>query len=126
MMHALRLSSAVLAVSLSVACSSSPSRLPPPPQAPPADPSGGSAAPARQPDSADSRTNLDDEMIKRGYKPALYRGERVYCRNEVLTGSNLASKICLTADQIEDRERTGKDILNGNRPAGCMPKSGCN
>jgi hypothetical protein len=65
-------------------------------------------------------------MIKRGYKPALYRGERVYCRNEVLTGSNLASKICLTADQIEDRERTGKDILNGNRPAGCMPKSGCN
>jgi len=66
-------------------------------------------------------------MRKWGYKPALYRGERVYCRNEALTGSNLESKVCLTAQQIDDQERAAKDILNGNRPAGCVPtKEGCN
>jgi hypothetical protein len=69
---------------------------------------------------------VDDAMRKRGYSPAIYRGERVYCRNEALTGSNLASKVCLTAKQIDDQERAGKDILNGNRPAGCLPKNPCN
>ena len=74
-----------------------------------------------------SQTDMDNDMRKRGYKPAFYRGERVYCRNEALTGSNLESKVCLTAKQIEDQERSGKDILNGNRQAGCLPtKSGCN
>jgi hypothetical protein len=65
-------------------------------------------------------------MRKQGYKPAIYRGERVYCRNEILTGSNLASKVCLTAKQIEELERGGKDILNGTRQAGCLPKNPCN
>jgi hypothetical protein len=70
---------------------------------------------------------MDNSMRKRGYKPAFYRGERVYCRNEALTGSNLQSKVCLTAEQIDNQERVGKGILNGNRPAGCMPtKEGCN
>jgi hypothetical protein len=64
-------------------------------------------------------------MRKRGYKPMIYRGERVYCRNEAVTGSNLESKVCLTAKQIEDQERSGKDILNGSRPAGCMRKLDC-
>jgi hypothetical protein len=74
-----------------------------------------------------SQTDVDNDMRKRGYKPTVYRGERVYCRNEALTGSNLESKVCLTAKQIEDQERSGKDILNGNRQAGCSPtKSGCN
>jgi hypothetical protein len=65
-------------------------------------------------------------MRKRGYSPGIYRGERVYCRSEALTGSNLESKVCLTAKQIDDQERAGKDILNGNRPAGCLPKNPCN
>jgi hypothetical protein len=74
-----------------------------------------------------SQTDVDNDMRKRGYKPAIYRGERVYCRNEALTGSNLESKVCLTAIQIEDQERSGKGILNRNRQAGCLPtKSGCN
>jgi hypothetical protein len=81
----------------------------------------------RQPAGARSQTDVDREMRQRGYKPASYRGERVYCRNELLTGSNLASKVCLTVQQIEDQERSGKEILNVNRPAGCTPTKGvCN
>jgi hypothetical protein len=80
-------------------------------------------APPTQLSAADP---LDIAMRKRGYQPATVRGERVYCRSEALTGSNLQSKVCRTAKQIEDQERAGKDVLNGNRPAGCLPKTGCN
>jgi hypothetical protein len=75
-----------------------------------------------------SQADVDVAMRKRGYKPASFRGGRVYCREENLTGSNLASKVCLTARQIEDQEQAGKDILTRNRPAGCAPSkmTGCN
>jgi hypothetical protein len=87
----------------------------------------GALAPAQAANVDRSQTDVDNDMRKRGYKPTIYRGERVYCRNEALTGSNLESKVCLTAKQIEDQERSGKDILNGNRQAGCLPtKTGCN
>jgi hypothetical protein len=85
---------------------------------------GDTSAPALEVDR--SQADVDTALRKRGYKPASYRGERVYCRSEALTGSNLESKVCLTAKQIEDQERAAKDILNGNRPAGCLAKTGCN
>jgi hypothetical protein len=85
---------------------------------------GDTLAPALDVDR--SQADIDTALRKRGYKPTSYRGERVYCRSEALTGSNLKSKVCLTAKQIEDQERAAKDILNGNRPAGCLPKPGCN
>ena len=88
--------------------------------------SRGALAPTRGAEVGRSQTDVDNAMRKRGYTPASYRGERVYCRNEALTGSNLESKVCLTAKQIEDQERAGKDILNGPRPAGCLPKNPCN
>jgi hypothetical protein len=87
--------------------------------------SSGAVAPAQAANVDRSQTDVDNDMRKRGYKPAIYRGERVYCRNQALTGSNLESKVCLTARQIEDQEQSGKDILNRNRPAGCLPV-GCN
>jgi hypothetical protein len=91
------------------------------------DSKAGDALASAQPGDVDrSQADVDIAMRKRGYQPATYRGERVYCRYESLTGSNLKSKVCLTANQIEDQERAAKDILNGNRPAGCLPKTGCN
>jgi hypothetical protein len=100
-----RLSYCVLAILLLSACAGSPVRV--------------SAPPVAQPD-------MDNAMRKRGYKPALYRGERVYCRNETITGSNLQTKVCLTARQIEDLERSGKDMLTGPHPDGCGPETrGC-
>jgi len=89
--------------------------------------SSGALAPAQAAKVDRSQVDVDNDMRKRGYKPTIYRGERVYCRNEALTGSNLESIVCLTAKQIEDQERSGKDILNRNRQAGCLPtKTGCN
>lgn len=122
MMHVmLKISIGAFVFSLTSACTSSPPRASAPTQ--PAAVEGSPAAVERSP------TDVEVAMRKRGYKPAIYRGERVYCRNETLTGTNLESKICLTAEQIEAEERTGKDILNGNRsagrPPGCVPSTGC-
>jgi hypothetical protein len=91
-----------------------------------ANPDGSASAAVQPPDAANAQTDVDNAMRKRGYKPALYRGERVYCRNEALTGSNLETKVCLTARQIEDQERLGKDMLTGPHPDGCGPQTrGC-
>ena len=112
----LRLSAGVLAVALACACTNSPTRAVST-QAPP---------PGRLSDGGASQADVDGAMRKRGYKPALYRGERVYCRNEMITGSNLQTKVCMTARQIEDQERSGKDMLTGPHPDGCGPETkGC-
>lgn len=111
----LRLSAGALTVALACACTNPPARAVST-QAPP---------PSRLSDGA-SQADVDSAMRKRGYKPALYRGERVYCRNEMITGSNLQTKVCLTARQIEDQERSGKDMLTGPHPDGCGPETkGC-
>jgi hypothetical protein len=92
---------------------------PPVPSAGQPQPAAETAAPAA------SDSDVDAAMRKRGYQPAMYRGERVYCRKQPITGSNLETRVCQTARQIEAQEQAGKDILNTNRPAGCYTKS-CN
>jgi len=82
----LRLAYCTLSIALSSGCSGSPLRVPPPQQ-----------VRKQTPDAATTQPDVDEAMRKRGYKPALYRGERVYCRNETITGSNLETKVCLTA-----------------------------
>ncbi len=126
---ALRLSMGALAALLIAACAI------PPPGASATQrvlygnpPRGADTSGTGQPAAVDPpQKDVDMAMRKRGYQPATFRGERVYCRYEAVTGSNLQSKVCRTAKQIDDQERAGKDVLNGNRPAGCMPKTeGCN
>ena len=115
----LRISVGALALSLISACAGSPPRASPTPQVVPSAPTQPSAVDA-------SQTDIDIAMRKRGYQLATFRGQRVYCRNEAVTGSNLQSKVCRTAKEIEDQEQAGKDVLNGYRPAGCLPTSSCN
>lgn len=88
------------------------------------------SAPSLPPGSAGNRggamssqADVDRAMRQRGYTLASYRGERVYCRTEAITGSNLESRVCLTGRQIADQERAGQDLLNQTRPAGCPPKT---
>jgi hypothetical protein len=122
----LRICVVALVFSLISACASSPQRAPQPQPALSGKQLevGGTSAPAQPP--AVDPSQIDIAMRKRGYQPATVRGERVYCRKEPLTGSNLESKVCRTAKEIDDQERAGKDVLNQNRPAGCLPRSGCN
>jgi hypothetical protein len=128
MMNAvLRSSLGLCAVLLASACSSSLPRGTSPQAV--ADPqSSGASTPATAAKLDRSQIDVDNDMRKRGYKPMTYGGERVYCRNVALTGSNLESKVCLTAIQIDEQERSGKEILNNrNRQAVCTPmKTGCN
>lgn len=105
----------MLAGALVCACSTMATRVARSPGDPPNAPS----------DAAAAQAAVDGAMRRRGYKPELYQGNRVYCRNETLTGSNLPSKICLTAQQITDQEQAGKAIVNGYRPAGCQPPNPC-
>jgi hypothetical protein len=112
----------VLTVSLASACSSLSRRVSPMQQVPSGNQiSDSSSSPPTDPRS---QTDVDNAMRKRGYKLASFRGERVYCRNEALTGSNFKSNVCLTAKQIEDQGRAGKDILDGKHPVGCLPSKG--
>ena len=104
----------MLVVALISACAGSPARV----SAPPVRSRIRAALrrPNNRPTPPNSKSDVDNALRKRGYKPALYRGERVYCRNETITGSNLETKVCLTARQIEDLERSGKDMLDGSAP----------
>ena len=138
----LRISIGALAVSLTSACSSLPPRASPTPQGlsgnqtdervsvsatmgTQSDPETARTVALTQAVDADrSQADTDTAMRKRGYTPVNYRGERVYCRKQAITGSNLESNLCLTARQIEDQARATKDIINGYRPAGCPPKTG--
>jgi hypothetical protein len=123
----LRVSGAVTLLLIS-ACASSPPPATATQQAPPGNHLAGAgiSAPSQPPAVDPPQGDIDTALRKRGYQPATFRGERVYCRNEALTGSNLKSKVCRTAKEIEDQERAGEDVLNGNRPAGCLPRTGCN
>jgi hypothetical protein len=110
------LSAGLICVALTYGCSSSMTR-----------PAPAQASPSPRPAAADaSQTDVDSAMRKRGYTPELRKGEKVYCRKETLTGSNLQSKLCFTAEQIEEQERAGQDIFYRNRPAGCQQNGGCN
>ena len=118
-----------LAFSLISACASSPPPASPTQQVLFGNQLAGTATspPTRSSAVNPPQSDVDIAMRKRGYQPATFGGERVYCRKEALTGSNLQNKVCRTAKQIEDQERAGKDVLNANRPAGCVPtRTGCN
>jgi hypothetical protein len=122
----LRISLGALAFSLISACASAPPRASPARQVLSGNQPGGAVTSVAAQQSAVDPSQSEIAMRKRGYQPATFRGERVYCRKEALTGSNLQNKVCRTAKEIEDQERAGKDVLNGNRPPGCLPKTGCN
>jgi hypothetical protein len=123
----LRISVGALGLSLIFACAGPTPRPPSTRQVLPGNQLVGAAPPAPIQLSADTpQADVDVAMRKRGYQPATFRGERVYCRSEPLTGSNLQTRVCRTAKEIEDQERAGKEVLNGNRPAGCLPRTGCN
>jgi hypothetical protein len=122
----LRFAVGALALALISACAGSPPRASATQQPASGNQLVSAGTPAPTPASAADPLQTDNALRKRGYQPATFRGERVYCRKEPLTGSNLETKVCRTAKQIEDEERAGKDVLNGNHPAGCMPKTvGC-
>jgi hypothetical protein len=58
---------------------------------------------------------VDAGLVKAGYSVMRRGGEILYCRNEVLTGQRIGTRLCLTAAQIQDEKQNvtkAKDLLN--------------
>ena len=59
---------------------------------------------------------IDQDLVSRGYTPAIRHGQRVYCREQSVTGTHFTQKKCMTADQIKEAAESTKDYLNAPRP----------
>jgi hypothetical protein len=70
---------------------------------------------------------VDASLVKAGYSLMRRHGEVLYCRNEVITGQRIGTRICLTAGQIQDEKQNvtkAKDLLN--QPANRCLGASCN
>jgi hypothetical protein len=76
--------------------------------------SGAGAAPAG---------DVDASLVKEGYTVLRRHDQVLYCRTEIITGNRIATRICLTAAQIQDQKRDlvkSKDLLNGPALGHCV------
>jgi hypothetical protein len=58
---------------------------------------------------------VDPRLVKAGYAVVRRKGAIFYCRNEVITGQRIGSRVCLTAGQIQDEKQNvnkAKDLLS--------------
>ncbi|HME40691.1 MAG TPA: hypothetical protein VKG63_17180 [Steroidobacteraceae bacterium] len=73
-------------------------------------------APGTASDAAAAPTGVvDASLVKAGYSVMRRRGEVLYCRNEIITGQRIATRICLTAAQIQVEKQNvtkARDLLN--------------
>jgi hypothetical protein len=94
--------------------------------APPA--SAARPASAASPASATTPASaVDAGLVKAGYSVMKRHGEVLYCRNEVITGQRIGTRICLTAGQIQTEKQNvtkARDLLN--QPANRCLGASCN
>jgi hypothetical protein len=69
---------------------------------------------------------IDQDLVSRGYTPAIRHGQRVYCREQSVTGTHFTQKKCMTADQIKEAAESTKDYLNAPRPDANCSVMKCN
>jgi hypothetical protein len=77
-------------------------------------------APARAPAAATAAVaapagDVDASLVKAGYSVMRRRDQVYYCRNEIITGNRIGTRVCLTAAQIQDEKQDvtkAKDIMN--------------
>jgi hypothetical protein len=107
--------------SLAAACSSTPPRQTlaaagnAPAIAPDTASTAAAASAAAASAAAASAGAVDANLVKAGYSVMRRHGEVLYCRNEVITGQRIGTRICLTAGQIQDEKQEvskAKDLLN--------------
>ena len=94
--------------------------------------SGSTAAPAADTlASATDNSGVTPEMKaylrKRGYRTVQRQGKTVFCRSGVPTGSYLTSEVCLTEAQLQQEERTARELgdslrRNGTSGPICTPQ----
>jgi hypothetical protein len=70
---------------------------------------------------------VDASLVKAGYSVMRRQGEVLYCRNEVITGQRIGTRICLSAAQIQNEKQNvtkAKDLLN--QPSNRCLGASCN
>ena len=92
----------VVSATLAAACSSTPRTS--------------NNAPANAPAAAAASTSdVDASLVKAGYSVLRRHDQVFYCRNEIITGNRIGTRVCLTAAQIQNEKQDvakAKDILN--------------
>lgn len=112
----------VVLATLAAACSSTPAPLLGAQGHAPATAPGTASAAAAAPAGV-----VDASLVKAGYSLMRRHGEVLYCRNEVITGGRIGTRICLTAAQIQDEKQNvtkARDLLN--QPANRCLGASCN
>ena len=64
--------------------------------------------------------DIDASLVKAGYSVMKRHDVVLYCRNETITGQRIATRVCLTAEQIQAEKQNvtkAKDLMSqgGNR-----------
>lgn len=138
-MQSLRSLACVVAVALlATACATSPSH-----DAPAADPTpitaqqaaAIAATPLASTSAAPPSANgsalpaIDPTLIKQGWRVVRRKDQLVYCRSEMVTGTQFRRKVCLTPDEIERQAQKAKEMRDRmieSRPGPpCTPMPGC-
>jgi hypothetical protein len=132
----------VVFATLTAACSSTPAASPSrtdeaavgtaAPQSAPQTLAAAANAPAIAPRTASAAAAapasvVDASLVKAGYSVMRRHGEVLYCRNEVITGQRIGTRICLTAGQIQDEKQNvtkARDLLN--QPSNRCLGASCN
>ena len=76
------------------------------------EPSAAAASATAPVDAAAAIAAARDKRLRNlGYKPEKRHGETIYCRSEMVLGTRFPSKVCGTADQLDQITNDDKDAL---------------
>ena len=84
-------------------------------------------APAAAAAAAASTSDVDVSLVKAGYSVQRRHDQVFYCRNEVITGNRIGTRVCLTAAQIQnEKQDVAKVKDNLNQPSNRCLGPECN
>jgi hypothetical protein len=67
---------------------------------------------------ADDPNYVNQNYVKRGYKPVHRNGEILYCRSDTLTGTRFKNTVCLSAAQLQAADRNTQGTMDQMGKAG--------
>jgi hypothetical protein len=74
-----------------------------------------SNTPAAAPATAASASDVDANLVKSGYSVMRRHSQIYYCRNEIITGQRIGTRVCLTVEQIQNEKQNvtkAQDVLS--------------
>jgi hypothetical protein len=125
MLHDLRTIPFIASCAILAGCSGAPRTAEPgvsaaaPTQPAPQTIAAANNAPATAPAAARA-SDVDASLVKAGYSVMRRHDVVLYCRNEIITGQRIATRVCLTAAQIQTEKQNvtkANDLMRqgGNR-----------